>query len=300
MGPIFIGGLDRSGKTYLRFILLSGSGLAISRRTDLWPRFYRKFGDLGKADNLDRCLKAIASNKHIRSLNIDLPRLRLDFESGSRFYERLFALIHLQYAERAGKPRWGDQSELLEQHAEAILAAYPDARILHMLRDPRDRYEAVLRKSGRRGGVGVATARWLYSAALAEKYLEKYPGQYKVIRYEDMVREPEKTLRDICEFIGEPYSSEMLRMGNAPRFAKLQPADDDAALTPLSTEYIGQFRGKLSGFEIAFIQYFSRRLMQKFGYPLENGRFSLLGHLPNLALNAARLAGWHILYTGNG
>ena len=69
-----------------------------------------KFGDLGVDRNLERCLIALASQKHIQSLELDFQQLRHDIESGPRSYERLFALIHQQYAYRLGKPRWGDQS----------------------------------------------------------------------------------------------------------------------------------------------------------------------------------------------
>ena len=300
MGPVFIAGLDRSGKTYLRFMLSSGSSLAISRRTDLWSRYYQKFGDLAQADGLDRCLEALAVHKHIRSLNIDLARLRSDFELGPRSYEHLFALIHVQYAGLAGRARWGDQSELLERYTEPILAAYPDARLLQMLRDPRDRYQAVLQKSKRRGGVGVATARWLYSASLAEKYQQKFPEQYRVIRYENMLREPEKTMKEICQFIGETYNPEMLKMSDVPRFSGQQTQEEDLALSPLSTAYIGQFQEKLTGFEIAFIEHFSHRLMQHFGYGLEDNKSGFFRNLPGLALNAARLAGWRMIYTWSG
>lgn len=295
-GPVFIGGLDRSGKTYMRLMLSSHPNLAFSKRVNFWRRFYKRFGDLDQDKNLDRCLRELAENKHIKSLEPDFQRLRLDFESGARTYERLFALIHEQYAARQGKPRWGDQTELLERNAGLILGAYPDAKFIHMLRDPRDRYEAVLHKSQRRGGVGAATARWLYSAALAEQNQRAYPQRYKVVRYESMVTHTEKTMCCICEFIGEVYHPAMVAMENVPRFANTKALVENQNPGPLTTAYIGRFRDKLPAHEIVFIQKLSRRYMQSFNYPPEPIHLSLLEsarfYTLHWFINSTSMFGW--------
>lgn len=293
-GPVFIGGLDRSGKTYMRFMLASHPGFAVSKRTNLWSRFYKRFGDLGRDDNLDRCLRMLADHKHVRKLEIDFQRLRLDLEAGIRSYERLFALIHEQYAEKADKPRWGDQSELLEKYTAHILTAYPEAKFIHMLRDPRDRYEAILHKSQRKGGVGAATARWLYSATLAEGNQQAYPKRYKVIRYESMVTHPEKTMDSVCKFLEEEYSSAMIKMEDVPRFAQ----QDDEAPSPLTTEYIGRYRKGLPAHEIVFIQKLCGHYMQMYDYPLEHIRFSMLEnarfYIAHWPVNSVRMFGWRV------
>jgi len=296
--PVFISGLDRSGKTYMRFMLESHPSFAFSKRTNLWPRFYKRFGDLNKDDNLDRCLEALASHKHVQALEPDFQRIRWDLEAGPRTYERLFALIHEQYAARLRKSRWGDQTELLEKYANRILAAYPDAKFIHMLRDPRDRYEAVISKSKRRGGVGAATARWLYSAALAEKNQKAYPQRYKVVRYEEMVTFPEETMYRVCEFLGEKYYPPMVKMGDVPRFANAATVNAGDAPGPLTTAYVGRFEDNLPTREIVFIQKLSRRYMRLFDYPIERIRFSLSERARfysfHLLINSIRMFGWRM------
>lgn len=293
-GPVLIGGLDRSGKTYMRFMLESHPSFAFSKRTQLWSHYYERFGDLAQDGNLDRCLRAMADHKHVRNLDIDFQRLRLDFVAGSRSYERLFALIHEQYAEKSGRSRWGDQSELLEKFASQILAAYPDAKFIHMLRDPRDRYEAVLHKSPRKGGVGAATARWLYSAALAESNRQIHPQNYKIVRFESMVALPEETMQGVCKFLGEEYDPAMIEMKDVPRFAN----QDDDIPTPLNTEYVGRYRKGLPAYEVVFIQKLCGRYMHMFDYPFEHVRFSMVDNARFYAthwpLNFLRMFGWRV------
>lgn len=298
---IFIGGLDRSGKTYMRLMLNSHPDLALTRRTDLWPRFYGKFGSLDDDRSLNDCLRTLEAHKHIGALGIDFQALRADFVLGERSYPRLFALIHQRYAQELGGKRWGDQSELVERYAAPIFAAYPAARFIHMMRDPRDRYEAVKRKSDRRGGVGAATARWLYSAALAQENAHRYPDRYLVVRYESMVMFPEETMRDVCAFIGETFRWDMIQMAGVPRFSIAKRATDSVGISPLSPTHLGRFRGGLSPREIDFIQRKCGEEMLAFRYHLAPAQLSLRemirSYILDWTINSLWMIGWRMRIT---
>ena len=134
--PIFIGGLDRSGKTLLRLSLSCHPHIALVRRTNTWTEVYDRYGSLARPENLERCLAALLANRHVAALQLDMDRLRCEFRQGEPSYGRLFALLHGQYAERWGKRRWGEQLAFVEHYAEPLFASYPEARIIHMLRDP--------------------------------------------------------------------------------------------------------------------------------------------------------------------
>jgi hypothetical protein len=218
---------------------------------------------------------------------------------GEPSYERLFALLHEHYAERLGKPRWGDQTGLIERYAGDIFRAYPDSKMIHMLRDPRDRYEASLAMWPEgKGRAGAAAARWLYSARLARRNLQMYPDRYRTVRFEDLIRKPEETLRDLCEFLHEDFSPDMLTMEGSPghRDKLRQNNQTSGSAVPLSEQFIGRFRKRLSPYEIAFIQSACRQEMASFGYPEEPVRLSAkalsLYHLYYRPANRLRMAGW--------
>ncbi|MDI9547716.1 MAG: sulfotransferase, partial [Chloroflexota bacterium] len=113
-GPIFIGGTGRSGKTWMRFMLSSHPNICLSRRANLWTDHDGRYGDLARVANLERCLDTLLRSKHIQFLNPDADRIRREFRHGPATYARLFALLHEHYAEQQGKPRWGDQTEMIE------------------------------------------------------------------------------------------------------------------------------------------------------------------------------------------
>jgi hypothetical protein len=302
-GPIFIAGLDRSGKTLMRLALSTHPRLAMSRRTYMWTRFYNRYGDLSHFANFERCLSALLSHKPIRLLEPDAERVRREFRWGEPTYARLFALFHTHFAERMGKARWGEQEGLVEQFADPILTAYPWAKIIHMIRDPRNRYEEILLSSPPRlrlGKVGAMTSGWLYSADLAKRNQDLYPGRYSVVAYEALVSRPEETLRKVCDFIGEEFVPQMLTLEGAMRFG-----DADGTGVTLASDWesgIVDFdlaaQPALSRPEVAFMQDRAQDTMRRFGYRPGSIRLSpteALLYYFDLPFNLARMATWRAL-----
>ena len=292
---VFIGGLDRSGKTYMRFALTATPDFLISKRTNLWTRYYNKFGPLDDEKNLKNCLTTLAKNKHILALQPDFDIIQREFQLGALTYARLFEIIHQQAARQSQKKYWGDQTELLEKYASTIIATYPSAKFIHMIRDPRDRYEAILTKSGRPQSLGVATARWLYSATLAKQNQARYPSRYQVIRYEDMVSEPEETLKTVCEFLRVAYDPAMIKMEHVSRFSEDDETSEPHYSSPLSTKYIGRHQAFLKPGQIGFIQTFSKPLMNWFGYPLVSTQVPRQERITVWPANLFFMFGWKTL-----
>lgn len=280
-GPVFIGGLAHSGKTLLRLMLLAQPHLSISRGTKMWDRFYSQFGDLSDPQHFDRCLAVMLQNKQVQLLAPDAERIRHEFKQGPPSYARLFALFHAHHAERLGKSRWGDQLGFIERLADPIFAALPTARMIHMIRDPRDRNTAVKSTTRHRPGkTGWATAGWIYSARLTRRNQKRYPDQYLVVRYESLLAHPEQTLRQVCDFLGEAFMPEML--------AVLAGKDTAVTLPPLSKQ------------EITFTQTYAQQQMLAFNYPLADTQFSrrdwLKFYLIDWPANRASMALWDIFW----
>ncbi len=299
-GPIFIAGLERSGTSLIYALLASHPNIAMTRRTNLWTYFYNQYGDLSKPKNFERCLKDLLRYKRLLPVQLDAEKLRRDFNNGQMTYPRLFALIEEQYAQRLGRPRWGDKSLNTERYADQIFEAYPNARIIHMQRDPRDRYaSAVKRWKVSRGGAGVGTAVWLSSLHLARRHRARYPQKYMIVRYETLAREPEKTLKTICAFIGEEYDPVMLGMQGAEQFRDEGGNSSYGQHEPgrISTRSIGRFQEVLSPRQIAFMQMVIGSQMAKFDYAPNLIRLSLLeGALFlffDIPLNALRMLVWY-------
>ena len=115
-----------------------------------------------------------------------------------------------------------------------------------------------------------------------------------VVRYESLVSHPEETMMQVCDFLGEEYDPAMIKMEVASRFTDR----DENTPSPLTTEYIGQYRKNLPVHEITFIQKLCGRYMQKFNYPLEHIRYSMVENARFYAthwpVNSVRMFGWQM------
>ncbi len=246
--PIFIGGVSFSGKTQLRLMLNMHPNLLITRRTYLWRKFYNRYGDLNRPENLERCLDDICSSKQARVLEPDKQSIRDEFRSGSADYSRLFCLFHQQHARSRGKSRWGIQQSFVECDADLLFKDMPDARILHVVRSPFERVsESVAHSPHRAGKVGWETALWRLSSRWADRNCKRYPDRYMLVHWESLLAEPETVLKNVCAFVAVEYEPGMLT------------AVDFSAPNPNG-------RSALSRPEQSFIQVWAKKELDSLGY----------------------------------
>lgn len=291
-GPVFVGGLSQCGKSLMCSFLASHPNIAMPlKEVNMWTYFYGQYGDLKQDDNFERCLNAMLRYKGLRLLEPDPERIRTEFLEGERSYARLFALFLAHYAERLGKPRWGAQSVCVEYYSDSILADYPTAKMIYLIRDPRDRYMAQItnrRSRGLKSMVATATANWLYSVGLAQRNQKRYPQRHKVVRYETLVSQPLETMRDVCAFLNEDCKPAILAMKDIPQYKGKE----------VSTEFIGCFRQAMSKRAIALMQAYTKRDMIAHNYELETVRLSsagyLLFYLIDEPVNLACVVAWRI------
>jgi len=298
-GPVFVGGAERTGTSLMYALLTSHPEIAMTRRTNYWRYIDGKFGDLAEDHNLDECLDVMRRYKRLVVIGIDWERLRKEFRDGPSTYGRLYELLQCQQAERAGKSRWGDKSLLNERYADRIFESFPHARIIHMVRDPRDRYASVLaRWKVRRGGVGAGMGEWLESIRHAESNVERWPSQCTIMRYEDLVAAPEAEMERICAFIAEPYVPEMLTMSGADRFRN-EGANSSYGRRPtgaISTSSIGKYAKVLSDRQVRYVERIAEAEMRRYAYepslPPASGREALLFNVAIMPFEELRRRAW--------
>ncbi len=298
--PLFIAGPDRSGTTLLYALIASHPNISMVRRTNYWRWFYGRYGNISNQENFDRLLDRMLRYKRIAPLNPDEDRIRKEFwQAEDQSYGRLFALFHEHNAERIGKTRWGDKSLHTEHYADEVFKEFPEAKIIHTIRDPRDRYTSVRKRfGGDNPRLGASTARWLESIFAARRNKKKYSSNYMILRFEDLVSDPEKICREVCDFIGEDYDPVMLSMEGAVRYKNSGGNSSFEKITPgaISTKPVGRYKKILSGSEISFIQLFAGKIMKEFNYRLErttlSGKEKARYYFWILPTHFMRMVGW--------
>lgn len=296
--PIFIAGADRSGTSLMYALLATHPDISMVRRSNMWRYFYGRFGDLAQEENFEACLATMLRYKRLEHLNPDPERIRHEYWQGEPGYGPLFALFHRHLAESRGKSRWGDKSLHTEHYAGDVFAEYPQARIIHMIRDPRDRYASILKrydKDQRR--LGSAVGRWLMSVEAGEENLRRYPDRYRIVRYETLAQQPEATLQEMCIFVDAPYDPIMLTMKGSQRHKKAGNSSfGDIKPGVISTRSIKRYRQVLERDDYWFLQRYLAAAMSRHDYALEPIEASLIRrlqfHLLEMPLNALRVKGW--------
>jgi hypothetical protein len=278
--------------------LASHPKISMVRRTNMWRWFSMKYGDLSVPENFERCFTNLINYKRMDHLKPDSDRIREEFRQGEPTYGRLFALFHRHNVERRGKPRWGDKSLHTEHHADQIFKEFSEAKVIHMICDPRDWYASILKRyDDSTQGMASTSGRWLTSLKAAKRNLRKYPHNYIVVTYETLTQKPEETLQRVCKFIGEAYVPDILTMSGAPEHSREGGNSSFGRFKPgvISTRSIGCFRKVLTDRQVALIQFCVGQDMPLFNYQFEQVRFmggeKYLFYLIDLPLTLIRMTG---------
>lgn len=255
---LFLAGADRSGIGLLADILDRHPDIAISRRINFWTFYAGRYGPLDEAENLNRCLEDMWRFRRVTDLDIDRDAVRRRFIDGEDLsYGGLFAAIGESHALVRGKTVWGDKSLNSERYADRIFESFPEAGMIHVLRDPRDRHVSVMsHRRGKRGGVYGTTAVWVDSERRAVRNSARYGTRYLVIRYEDLVENPVAGLTAACNLVGVRFDASLLD----------DPSTPERHGTLLHTSSIGRFADEASPVDVATIQQLSRAGMRRRDY----------------------------------
>jgi hypothetical protein len=103
-----------------------------------------------------------------------------------------------------GKRRWAEKTPAHVHAIGRILALYPDARILLIIRDGRD-VAVSLRK--RTGDFAAGVARWVEDNRAGEAFWN-HPQVFR-LTYEELVGRFDTVMPKVCAFLGEPYDESM-------------------------------------------------------------------------------------------
>lgn len=264
--PFFVVGCPRSGTTLMRVMLDSHPRLAVPRETHfvvgLAIRNRRRrvtvddiidnprFSELGLAPDVVR--EAVA-----RDQPADYPGL--------------VASVFQAYAAAHGKVRWGDKTPGYLAYMPLLLGMYPEARFVHMIRDGREVAASLAEQAwGPRTAIGGAFwwRRKVRDGRAAGRMLP--PGAYTEVRLDELIADPERQLRRVCDFLSEDYTPEMLEYPEKMRAPGMHHPIHGRHLERLPTADLRDWRAGRSELEQHAIETVCRGQLQELGYPTES------------------------------
>jgi hypothetical protein len=263
-----------------------------------WVTLYPRYRHRRDAGSWQHFLDDLLNAESTRTLNLDRADLGLhlrELPPGS--YLRAFDLVLSAHAEREGCKRWGEKTLLAEFYANDILRALPATKVIHLVRDPRDVFASYRHAPWRtavtglraktsallRGQMAWTLGNWSASARLARANLTRHPGRYFVLRYEDLVGNPQATLERVCAFLDESFEPQMLAMRAYPDLLARGGNSSFGRLEGISQTPVGRFPSLLAPREIALCEMLAGAEFQRHGYASAGVR---LGRSETLRLHA--------------
>ena len=112
----------------------------------------------------------------------------------------------------AGQADVGRKATSYIFHADEILQEMPNVRLIYLVRNPFDLSASVKRRRPHGEHVVGSAVSWRRGVETAMRCQSRYPGRVHIIRYENLVSEPERQVRRLCTFLGKRYDDSLLEV----------------------------------------------------------------------------------------
>jgi hypothetical protein len=293
---VFIGGCGRSGTTLLGAMLgTHPSCLATpeSKFRFLPHRNRQAAATIDPSAVIDRMVD------HWSFKIWEVETDRAGWLDGCDSYPELVLRIVRAYGRKVGKSEpsfWIDHTPGNVKYASVLFEQFPEARMIHLVRDGRATAASVIELDWGPNTVASA-ARWWVDYVTIGLDAESAHGPQRIQRvaYEDLVSEPEQILRETCDFLEIDYRAEMIDgTGFAvPRFTVGQHALVGQRPNP---ERLEAWRKNLAPREVEAFESIAGELLAQLGYePVYGPRARRLTLREKTSLALRELCRRHIL-----
>lgn len=246
--PIFIVGPHRSGSTFWHNLVAICPG--ILRLTDArflsrpGQRDFRFFlntqaRDLSTDEDIEKMVDLCFSKKNVPGLEgafwrfegiqaAENPELRKEIarriKDSDRSLGAIVKVLLTEITRFSGSDRACVKFPVDVGHIPELIEWFPDCKIIHITRDPR---ALAMSKSNDPSGTAIKVVEhphfaWLIKKATVWLTIVQYRlsaklhlrfrqlSNYRLFRYEDLLAEPERVLRELCGFIETDFTEQML------------------------------------------------------------------------------------------
>jgi len=288
---IFITGASRSGTTLLSFVLRNNRevfGLkelqyfgeawdprAGSRRFSRNQAIEAAAAVFARQEHGILAARVTAAHRHAATALID------NLGQAASDPAAVFAAAVQELTRAAGKSIPCEQTPRNIFYAQALLDTFRTAHVVHVVRDPRAvmASQKMRWQQRRLAASGVAVPRYetlrvwvnyhpytvarLWSRATSIALgLAEHP-RFTLVRFEDLVQQPEATVRGLCDRLALNYDAGMLDVG---QINSSHQSSVGGARRGLHATAIDKWREILSPTEIAIVERDCAQLMRRFGY----------------------------------
>jgi hypothetical protein len=298
---IFVVGASRSGTNLVRALLNAHSELWVSAEThyfdDLRPRLPGNGTEPLAGADRERCERYFLALSHrafgqggepdgSQLERADLRGLAAELGgTGDGYFE---ALCRLR-AQRHGRQRWGEKTPRHVYRIDDLLSAFPEAKVVCLVRDPRavvasykdwhgaaerrgvterPELEADRERSRRSYNPVLMSLLWRGVVRASFAALERHGAErVRIQRFERLAASPEAEVRELCAWLGLEFE---------PALLEIPVVNSSYATTGagVSSEPVERWRERLAPAEVGIVQAVCEPLLSQLGYAPDDVRVS--------------------------
>ncbi len=282
----FILGRPRSGTTLLRTLLDVHPNITIPLENSGLIHLHFKYRKVIRWDSnkLEELFTDFKNLNFIENWNLDWKSVETIFNDASHMHLSFHEIIRVYYyhyqsefvKEEIGC--LGDKSPLNSLYSKELYHLFPGARYIHLVRDYRANLASMSKHDVFSPSSTAILMQWLKSVNQINTLALAYPQQFLLLRYEDLVSNPEYSYKKICTFLNVKYIPKILdpdyrknAVNNIYNSTFLDQWQPDLS-GKISTSNIEKWRSELDAGAVRKADYIAGKTGQLFQYePITSG-----------------------------
>jgi hypothetical protein len=271
--PVFVVGCPRSGTTMLSLMIHAHPRLAMPPESRFLIKTWRKrekFGDLSTPEQrLALAKSCVRTGSKVRDMGLDPDETLEAILAAPPTIGSAFGTVFKMFADKHGAARWGDKRPAYYQEVDVLLRLFPDAQIVHIVRDGRANVASLKKMPWWPYDSIGSMASWSQAEFCSQRNTKRLPKDvFHVIRYESLVADPEPVLRELCAFLEEDFVPAMLQPSEVRDVVPEKKTWHVNLNQSVNTDRVESWRKGLEPWELGLMETVLRRKLQRWDYKL--------------------------------
>jgi hypothetical protein len=268
---VFIVGRGRSGTTLLKTLIDTHPGISVAPEGLFVMNLLRPSrGRTWNEQNVRRFGREVFLEERTLRWSVsrdELERRWLALPAEASF-ARHCAEVYEAHAEATGKDPGrllGDKNPHYSLFVDELMTTFPKARFIHIVRDYRDNVVSYQNVPFDLDGAAALAYRWEHYNRVVLDAAEREPLKFHLLRFEDLITEPVRTLDRLGEFLGLSWDASTLV--HTRKKQESLPAWHRNVNEPIDPKLAGRWQNTLSESDVAMLDRICQPLGERLGYP---------------------------------
>lgn len=269
----------RSGSTLLQMLLNGHPQVQVPLESRFFIYLHQKYASKTSwtAKDLNQFYKDLFLDDRFREFwKADRVQLQkaLEKEPANTTFARLYKIVCLYHEFEKTKvdiQLIGDKNPVNCLFIPEIKRAFPKAKFIHLVRDPRDVCLSQITNFSIES-LAIAAQKWKLFNKTVERHKAQDPSGFFTLRYEDLVKNPEKSIKEICSFLEIDFRENMIDTNKRNRdYSQIDEALEiekkhGNVNKPISTKSIGKWQKNFTAEQVKKVEGIVKPLMKRYQY----------------------------------